>query len=633
MANSRSRCHTRLVAGPAPAFRRCALVASLLLLAACSNVEKAGPRPQTGDRVNKDPLPMEVDPIMRGTIASETVMVGFDDTVVRGYGLVVGLKGTGSRIMPADVRAFLLQEMAKMGVGDPGLEFSVSPETLLNSNDVAAVVVEGVIPPGANKDSTFDVRVASVPGSGATSLEGGRLWTAPMRPGPLTSGNKQAAALAEARGPLFVNPFVDPNPGRSDTISRLSGRILDGGRVLKNMPLKLRLATPSHNRAMTLQTTINSVFPREPGQDDKTAHGKSDETISINIPPSYYGRTSDFVQLLRHTSINFEAVEQTATAVRRTLLANPGAAASASWRWQSMGAKAVPSFQDLYTYSEEQPRFAALQAGAKLNDAMVVPPLLDMARTGSHENRVGAIELLGAMGHNPAIDVGLRPLLDDPDVDIRLKTFEALEKRKDVVVLGKRIDDRFVVNLVPSKFPMVYVSQSGQPRLVIFGDDLSISRPATLAAWDNRFMLRADSGDEKVEVFYRPLDGGRPVVDRVTPSLPEFVLFLGHKPSPESPEPGLGLSYSETIGAVHEIWKARYLGRTDFKAEQDRVLAAITRMEKEKKDTERPEFDDVATEEAAGPLLASPRESDLNQLTPPAAALDRGAKPADTVPR
>lgn len=95
-----------------------------------------------------------------------------------------------------------------------------------------------------------------------------------------------------------------------------------------------------------------------------------------------------------------------------------------------MGAKAVPSFQDLYTYSEEQPRFAALQAGAKLNDAMVVPPLLDMARTGSHENRVGAIELLGAMGHNPAIDVGLRPLLDDPDVDIRLKTFEALEKRR-----------------------------------------------------------------------------------------------------------------------------------------------------------------------------------------------------------
>lgn len=63
------------------------------------------------------------------------------------------------------------------------------------------------------------------------------------------------------------------------------------------------------------------------------------------------------------------------------------------------------------------------------------------------------------------------------------------------------------------------------------------------------------------------------------------------------------------------------------------MLAAITRMEKEKKDTERPEFDDVATEEAAGPLLASPRESDLNQLTPPAAAADRGAKPADTVPR
>lgn len=200
-------------------------------------------------------------------------------------------------------------------------------------------------------------------------------------------------------------------------------------------------------------------------------------------------------------------------------------------------------------------------------------------------------------------------------------------------MLGKRIDDRFVVNLVPSKFPMVYVSQSGQPRLVIFGDDLSISRPATLAAWDNRFMLRADSGDEKVEVFYRPLDGGRPVVDRVTPSLPEFVLFLGHKPSPESPEPGLGLSYSETIGARPRDLEGQVPGSHGL---QGRAGPGAGGHHADGEGEEGHGASGVRRRGHGGgrrPLLASPRESDLNQLTPPAAALDRGAKPADTVPR
>lgn len=594
----------------------------------CSNVELAEKSSTPGERVKRDPLPMEVDPIMRGTVAGEAVLVGFDSTVVRGYGLVVGLSGTGSRVMPAEVRAFLMQEMTRRGVGDPTIGSDLSPEAMLNSNDVAAVVVEGVIQPGSTKDSRFDVRIFSVPGSGATSLEGGRLWTTKMRPGPILAGSKQAQVLAESRGPLFVNPFVDPSPSKNDGVNRLSGRILDGGRVSKDMPLKLRLATPSHNRAMTLQSAINSIFPREPGQANPTAVGKSDDTIVITVPPSFHEKPQDFVQLLRHMPIRVDATEQTAEAIRRSLLANPGAAGAASWRWQSLGKQALPSMQDLYDYPEEQPRFAALQAGAKLNDPLCVAPLIAMAKQGSLENRLGAIELLGSMGRNPAIDLGLRPLLDDPEVDIRLRTFEALEKRRDPTILVRSLDDKFVINLVPSKTPMIYVAQSGKPKLVLFGMDMEIARPTTLTAWSNRFMLKGESSEPKIEVFYRPRDDGPPMIDRVNPLVSEFVAYLGHRPSPESPEAGLGMSYSETIGALHEIWKAGYLGRADFKAEQDRVLAAIVRREKEQAEYDRPEFDTEESESETGPAV---RSSDLSTL--PAASLDPKSKPADTVPR
>lgn len=575
---------------------------------------------------------MEVDPIMRGTVAGEAILVGFEPTIVRGYGLVVGLNGTGSRIMPAEVRAFLLQEMTRRGVGDPKYGGGISPETMLNSNDVAAVLVEGVIEPGATKDSRFDVRVANVPGSGATSLEGGRLWTTALRPGPILPGNRQAQMLAEARGPLFVNPFVDPTPSRSDSINRTSGRVLDGGRVTKDMPLKLRLATPSHNRAMTIQNAINSVFPREPGQSNPTAHGKSDSEILITVPPSYRDRPAEFVQLLRHMPIRVDATEQIAEAVRRSLLANPGAAAAASLRWQALGRKALPSIQDLYDYPEEQPRFAALQAGAKLNDPLAVQPLIELAKSGSLEHRLGAIDLLGGMGRNPAIDLGLRPLLDDPEVDIRLRTFEALQKRRDPIVAGKTLSDRFEVNLVPSKWPMIYVAQSGKPRLVLFGNDLQISRPTTLAVWSNRFMLKGEAGEDRIEVFYRPRDDGPPMIDRVTANLEDFVVYLGHRPSPESPEPGLGMSYSETIGAVHEIWKAGYLGNTGFRAEQDRVLAAILRREKDQPTYDRDEF--PLEEDGATGGSGAPVESDLSSLlAPPRSALAPRSAPADTVPR
>jgi hypothetical protein len=223
---------------------RRALVAACLLLASCSNIEKATPRPTTANSTVVS-NPNDVDPIMRGTVASEEVLIGFEDVIVRGYGLVVGLSGTGSRAMPAEVRALLLQEIARRDVADTTTGMGISPERLLDSDDIAAVVIEGVIPAAATGNSKFDVRVYAVPGSGTTSLEGGRLWTADLRPGPLVAGSKQSSTLADARGPIVINPFVTPGNVKRDNIDRLSGRILNGGRVAKDMTLKLRLATPS----------------------------------------------------------------------------------------------------------------------------------------------------------------------------------------------------------------------------------------------------------------------------------------------------------------------------------------------------------------------------------------------------
>ena len=628
--------------GPTSCLRKLAGMATAMLLAACSDmmVERAAPNLEKGsvDRSAVKVDSLDIDPIMRGTVASETGLVGFDPVVVRGYGIVVGLRETGSRQMPSDVRAFLTQELAKRGFGSgqPGAP-KLSPQDLLNSGDTAVVIVEGVIPPGAPKGSKFDVRVTTAPGTSTTSLEGGRLLIADLRPGPLFTGSRQPFPLAEGAGPVVINPFVEPNATQRDSINRTSGRVLDGGHVNKDMPLKLRLMTPSHSRAETIQNTINTLFPREPRQKEETAHGRSAETIDLTVPPSFRKRTGEFAELIRHTPLNVENPEQTAMAIRRSLLANPGAAGAAAWRWQALGKRALPMIQDLYEYPEEQPRFAALNAGSKLDDQLAVPPLLDLARkSDSLTIRTEAIKLLGRIGTNAEIELGLRELLDDPDVEIRLSAFEALDKRRDPHIIAMEMGRKFVLNIVPSKHRMIYVAQSGQPRVVVFGEGLSVKVPMTLYTWDGRLIVKADEGDKFLEVFYRERADLPATVDRVKPDLGSLIGYFARRPTPDRPETGLNFSYSESISALHELWRMKYID-CDFRAEQDRILAEVLRDDRHEKDL-RPEFrpdGDTPNEEEAPKSLSEVGTSRTSGLEGASvgSGLDAAKPRRDTVPR
>ncbi|MGI9013681.1 MAG: flagellar basal body P-ring protein FlgI, partial [Phycisphaerales bacterium] len=286
-----------------PAVAAIAL-ACLTLLPGCSNKETVRRPRSTSPRAT---TPLDVPEIMRGTVASQAVLDGYnDDVVVKGYGFVVGLKGTGGRILPDNIRAHMVGEMTRRGVGTASSGYRISPQELMNSKDTAVVVVSAVVPPGAPAGEAFDVLVEAVE-QDATSLEGGTLWTTELRPaGNATGlppvGSRQARAMARARGPVFTNPFVEPGKSGA-TIDGRSGRVLGGGMMTRDIPLKLRLVSPNHARASVLQQVINSYFPQEPGQRYKTAHGESDGSIEISIPLSDRDDTGEFVHLLMHTPL------------------------------------------------------------------------------------------------------------------------------------------------------------------------------------------------------------------------------------------------------------------------------------------------------------------------------------------
>jgi hypothetical protein len=595
------------------------LLTAMLAVPGCDNVERVGdvPRPGAADTG----IVLDVPQIMRGTIASETVIRGYpqagnwsyNNVVVRGYGLVIGLGENGSRDMAPDLRAHMLGEMSRMGGGSDRFGAGhISPQAMLDSTDTAVVIVEAVIPPGAVAGTRFDVRVYADPHSGTTSLEGGSLYTTDLypEPGALQLGRGRGFALAEGRGPLFINPFSEPRADGRDTVNRTVARILNGGSVKDDMQMKLRLVNPSHTRASVIERAINGRFPQERGQRERTARGESEELIVITVPPSFHGRTDEFVAILQHTTIRSIRPEQVAMSVRSAVKRNPATAAAASLRWQALGVKVLPIIQDLYQYPEELPRLAALSAGAKLDDALATPELLRMAREGSVQSRIQAIELLAGMRTNPRIDAELRDLLNHSDPEVRLTSYEALAERADAYLDRYIIDGKFLLDVVESSLPMVYITQRAQPRIVVFGKSLAVSQPTLMSAWSERLMLNSRHLGEPIELYYRKTDALEGEIHSVDPNISKLVRFLGHSSSPERPQPGLGLSYAETVGALHQIWKANHMEGADFKAENDRILAAIVRQERQAETPDRANFSTPGSQEGGPP--PAPGDSDTS---------------------
>ncbi|MEM9419951.1 MAG: flagellar basal body P-ring protein FlgI, partial [Planctomycetota bacterium] len=141
------------------------------------------------------------------TVGSLSRLQNNQPRIVSGYGVVVGLNGTGSSEVPAALRQWLINEMTKQGVGRQQYDeiLPMSPAQLLASKDTAVVHVAGIIPPGAVAGSRFDLKVEAADTS-TTSLVGGRLWTTNLSMGGLNPENFYLTPLAEGRGPIYLSP-------------------------------------------------------------------------------------------------------------------------------------------------------------------------------------------------------------------------------------------------------------------------------------------------------------------------------------------------------------------------------------------------------------------------------------------
>ena len=203
-------------------------------------------------------------------------VAGVRDNMLIGYGLVVGLHGTGDSLNNSPFTEQSLQGMLeRMGVNTRG--------TNLRTKNVAAVMVTATLGAYAAQGTRIDVTVSAM--GDAKSLLGGTLLVTPML-------GADGEVYAVGQGPIAVSGFTAQGQGASVTRGvPTSGRISSGAIVereiqfsLAELPvLRLSLRNPDFTTAQRVATAINIQLRGNRAQATDPA------SVLINVPESRRG--------------------------------------------------------------------------------------------------------------------------------------------------------------------------------------------------------------------------------------------------------------------------------------------------------------------------------------------------------
>jgi flagellar P-ring protein FlgI len=220
---------------------------------------------------------------------------GVRDNQLVGYGLVVGLNGTGDSQQTVFSTQSLTNLLARMGV-------VVSPSAVMVRN-TAAVFVTADLPPFAQPGTRIDISVGAIGDS--RNLQGGILVLTTLK-------GSDGQTYAAAQGSVVTGGFAAGGRGTTKVVNHpTAGRVPNGAIVEKLPPsvapqdrIKLQLRQADFTTAGRIATAVNFKFGDAASQ---PAHADNSALVSVDTPAAYKSRIVDFLAELEELTVDADS--------------------------------------------------------------------------------------------------------------------------------------------------------------------------------------------------------------------------------------------------------------------------------------------------------------------------------------
>lgn len=210
---------------------------------------------------------------------------GVRENPIIGYGLVIGLNGTGDA--GGEITNTSLKKMFE--------KLGLNPKTEITSKNVAAVVVTAKLPPFARVGQKVDITVSSI--GDASSLAGGTLLVTPLKggdgniygvgAGPLSIGGLKKGAKFATTGTIPSGATVE-----REIVSEFE----------KKNALRLSLNNPDFTTAARIEKVINEELG------GKFASAKDSTTIDLVVPNQYERNVVQLMALIENYKVNPDTI-------------------------------------------------------------------------------------------------------------------------------------------------------------------------------------------------------------------------------------------------------------------------------------------------------------------------------------
>lgn len=215
---------------------------------------------------------------------------GVRDNQLIGYGLVVGLKGTGDDLNSSPYsKETIIGMLERLGVNVR------DQQTSLKSKNIAAVMVTADLPPFSRHGTRIDVTVSAI--GTAKDLLGGTLIVTPLV-------GADGSVYAVSQGPVATNAF-DASGKTGTAITKgvpTSGKITNGAIIEKEIAFELKntftINMSLHNADFTTAKRIAdriNAFVKEKKFSAELAEALDPATVRLTIPPTYRQNPLSFI--------------------------------------------------------------------------------------------------------------------------------------------------------------------------------------------------------------------------------------------------------------------------------------------------------------------------------------------------